>query len=154
MLETPHAVVGAAIAARIPNPLISIPLALASHLILDRIPHWNPHLNTELKLYGKVTKKSTTIVAIDMVTSIILGSLIAYQAMPDTTQVAHILLVAFVAVAPDVIEGPYFFFGLKNKLIAKWLAFQKSIQVDTTVIPGLATQLATIIGAFLWVFQK
>ena len=49
MLETPHVAVGAAIAASIPNPLIAIPLAFASHFALELVPHWNPHLNTELK---------------------------------------------------------------------------------------------------------
>jgi len=49
VLETPHVVVGAAIATKIANPFISLPLAFASHFLLEKVPHWNPHLNTEKK---------------------------------------------------------------------------------------------------------
>ena len=47
MIELPHAVVGAAIAAKVGNPALSLPLALASHFVLDLVPHWNPHLNRD-----------------------------------------------------------------------------------------------------------
>lgn len=150
MLETPHVLVGAAIATKIPNPLISLPLAFASHFVLDMVPHWNPHLNTELKKYGHVTKKSTVIVAIDVTVSLVLGSFIALSFSGDSTQMLTIFLGGFAGVLPDVVEGPYFFLKWKNQLVHKWLMFQKSIQVDTTVVPGLITQLATIIAIFWW----
>ena len=66
----------------------------------------------------------------------------------------HMLTVfagAFFGVLPDVVEGPYFFFNWKNKFVKNWLMFQKSIQADTTLVPGLATQLATIVAALWWV---
>ncbi len=151
VLETSHVVVGAAIATAIPNPIISIPLALASHFVLDKVPHWNPHLNTELKKYGKVTKNSTRIVIADVLLSLILGFYIASLALPDTAHATTILLACFVSVLPDLVEVPYFFFNWRNELIIKWIAFQKSIQVDTTPLPGLLTQAITILAAFLWI---
>jgi hypothetical protein len=54
VLETPHVVVGAAIATKVANPALAIPLAFASHFVLEKIPHWNPHLNTELKKFGRL----------------------------------------------------------------------------------------------------
>lgn len=39
MLYTPHFLVGAAIVNTVPNPFISFPLALLSHIVLDKIPH-------------------------------------------------------------------------------------------------------------------
>lgn len=150
MLETPHVVVGAAIATKIPNPLISIPLAFGSHFVLEKVPHWNPHLNTEKKRYGKVTAKSTKIVVVDVLVSVFLGSFIAYQALPDTGHAVTILAASFAAALPDIIEGPYFFLDMKSKFIKKWVAFQKSIQVDTSIVPGLLTQVATIAAAFWW----
>ena len=39
MLYTPHFLVGAAIANLVPNPVIGLPLSLASHFVLDVIPH-------------------------------------------------------------------------------------------------------------------
>ena len=151
MLETPHVVIGAAIATAIPNPLISIPLAFASHFILDKVPHWNPHLNTELNKYGKVTKKSTRIVIADVLLALVLGFYIASLALPDTAHTTTILLACLASVLPDLIEIPYFFFNWKSEFIKKWITFQKSIQVDATPLPGLLTQVITILAAFLWI---
>lgn len=150
MLETPHVAVGAAIATKIPNPLISIPLAFASHFALEKVPHWNPHLNTEKNKYGKVTKRSTQIVILDVIASLAVGGFIASRAMPDTGHAITILAASFASVLPDVIEGPYFFLNMENKWIKKWIKFQKSLQVDTGVVPGLLTQVVTIAAVFFW----
>lgn len=151
MLETPHAIVGAAIVTKIPNPLISLPLAFASHFVLDMVPHWNPHLNQEIRKYGKVTSRSRNLVIADVIAALAFGSLMATQFATSPTHLVFILLGAFAGVLPDVIEGPYFFLKWKTKFIEKWIMFQKAIQVDTTPFPGLATQVATIIAAVWWV---
>ncbi len=153
MLETPHVVVGAAIAAKIGNPFLAIPLAFGSHFILDKVPHWNPHLNTEIKKYGHVTKQSKELLVADVCLSVLAGGFIAWHAMPDVNHVFIILLGGFAGVLPDVIEGPYFFLKIKSKLIMKWIKFQKSIQVDTTLVPGLLTQAVTVAAAFVWVLR-
>jgi len=153
VLETPHVVVGAAIAAKVGNPLLAIPLAFGSHFILEKVPHWNPHLNTEMKKYGKITKKSTKIIILDVCVSIILGFLIASRVLPDVGHFFTILVASFVSVLPDIIEGPYFFLNMKNKFIKRWISFQKSIQVDTNMLPGLATQVVTVLAAFWWILQ-
>jgi hypothetical protein len=151
VLETPHVAVGAAIATAIPNPLIAIPLAFGSHFILEQVPHWNPHLNTELKKHGKITKQSMQIIIFDSSLALILGSWIAYQALPDTAHALTIFFACFASVLPDVVEGPYFFLKLKNKFIMKWISFQKSIQRDTSVVPGVTTQIVTVIAALWWI---
>ncbi len=152
MLETPHIAVGAAIAMKVVNPALAIPLALGSHFLLEKIPHWNPHLNTEMEKYGKVTKKSTVIVIIDVCTSLALGFFIASKALPSTSHAATILVASLASVLPDVIEGPYFFLGIKSKYINKWISFQKSIQVNTSIVPGLLTQVIIIATALWWIF--
>ena len=147
-------VVAAAIASKIPNPLISIPLAFASHFILEKVPHWNPHLNTEKKKYGKPTVQSTYIVVFDTLASLVLGGFIAYQALPDTTHAAVILAACLVSASPDLIEAPYYFLNMKNEFIEKsWIPFKKSLQADTSILPGLATQVATILAAFWWILS-
>lgn len=152
MLETPHVAVGAALASKIPNPLISIPLSFASHFVFERVPHWNPHLNTEMKKYGHITDKSKKIVIIDVALAILVGGVFAYHSLPNYKHAATILVSSLASVLPDVIEGPFFFLNSKSKFIEKWIKFQKSLQVDTTVFPGLITQMATIIAAIVWVF--
>jgi len=151
VLETPHVAVGAAIATKVVHPALAIPLAFGSHLLLEKVPHWNPHLNTEVKKYGKVTKNSTLIVAIDATLALLLGGFIAFKA-PSINHSITILAACLASVLPDLIEAPYFFLGFKTKFIKRWIKFQKSLQVDTDVIPGLLTQVITIIAALMWIF--
>jgi hypothetical protein len=152
VLETPHVIVGAAIATKVVNPALAIPLAFGSHFVLEKVPHWNPHLNTEKQKYGRITKKTTKIVIADTATSLVLGTYIASRALPNTGHFITILAACFFAALPDIAEGPYFFLNWENDLIKKWVAFQKSIQVDEDNIPlGLLTQLLTIIAALLWI---
>lgn len=153
MLETPHVAVGAAIATKIVNPFLAIPLAFGSHFLLERVPHWNPHLNTEIKKYGKVTRRSTQIIILDVILALMVGGFFAYRALPNTGHAVAILLASFAAVLPDVIEGPYFFLKMKSKFIDNWIKFQKSLQVDTDPIPGLATQLVTVLAVFWWLLR-
>lgn len=149
MLETPHALVAAAIAAKIPNPVISLPLAFASHFVLDMTPHWNPHINTELKRDGKVSNKSIAIIGLD------LGlTTVSTLAIASTSSTPLILLfAAFLGMLPDIIEAPYFFFKNRHPFLLKWLKFQKSIQVDVGIIPGILTQIFVTAAAIWWIFS-
>lgn len=153
MLETPHVVVAAALAYKLGNPVLALPLALGSHFVLEMVPHWNPHLNTERVKFGKVTSKSQKIVFADALTSFILGGFIAFLALPNVSHSVVILIACFVSTLPDLIEFPYYFLNSKSNFIEKrWIPFKKSIQSDTSIVPGLATQVATIVAAFLWIF--
>ena len=151
VLETPHVVVGAAIATQVSNPFLAIPLAFGSHFVLERIPHWNPHLNTEKNKNGKVSKQTTIIVAADVALSLVLGFYIASRVLPDTAHFYTIIAACFFSVLPDIIEGPYFFLNAKSKQIRDWIKFQKSLQNDADLVPGLLTQVITIIASFWWI---
>ena len=151
MLETPHVFVGAAIATQIPNPFIAIPLVFASHFVLETVPHWNPHLNTETKKFGKPTRESTLITSADSLIALISGSFIAWRALPNTGTSILILACCLTSVLPDLIEGPYFFLKMRSEWAKKWILFQKSFQNDTTPFWGILTQLLTIFAAILWI---
>ncbi|EKD62917.1 MAG: hypothetical protein ACD_52C00020G0004 [uncultured bacterium] len=153
MLETPHVAVAAAIAAKIPNPFISLPLALASHFLLERVPHWNPHLMTETKKFGKPTSASAKIIALDVAASLVTGFSVASASAQNTSHYFLILSACLLSVLPDLVESPYFFLKVRNKFMEKWIAFQGSIQNDTTPFIGLATQAATYALALLIAFN-
>lgn len=154
MLETPHVVVAAAIATKVANPALAIPLALGSHFILEKIPHWNPHINTEMKRFGKISDLSKKIITIDVVLSLILGFYIAFLSLPDNLRVLTIILTCFIAVTPDLIEAPYYLIGTKIDFITKkWIPFKKSLQEDTNVYAGVFTQTIIIIAAFVWILN-
>ena len=149
MLELPHTLVGAAIATAIPNPAISLPLALASHFITDYIPHWNPHLNTELKTNGKISTTSKIIIIIDAGLALMLGTLIASQALPDFNRFLIIMLACFLAVVPDVAEIPYYFLGLKVGWIERLIAWQRTHQWNVAPFWGILTQAIVILLSFM-----
>ena len=151
MLETPHALVGAAIAVKLGNPALSIPLAFASHFILERVPHWNPHLYTEMEKFGKPAPKSTAIATVDSVIALTSGSLLAFSQFPNFRMTLAILFSAFAAVLPDVIEAPYLYLGYKKPWLKKYILWQRSIQADTRPFWGLLTQVATLLAVFLWI---
>ena len=151
VLETPHVVVGAAIAVKVVNPALALPLAFARHFVLEKIPHWNPHLNTETEKFGKPTANSTKIVILDAIVGGTALLFIASRALPDSGHALTIIASGLAATLPDMIEGPYFFLGLRSKLIKRWILFQKSIQEDTSIVPGILTQLVTLVAAFLWI---
>lgn len=153
MLETPHVALGVAIALKTGNPWVAIPLSLASHFLLERVPHWNPHLNTEIKTYGKLTNKTKFIIAIDTTLALALGLFIAYKALPDTNLFLTIILSAFTSILPDLLESPYFFFGVKNKYMKWWIDLQKSIQVDATPFWGILTQVVVLSACIFWIFS-
>ncbi len=153
MLETPHVAIAAAIASKIPNPLISIPLAFVSHFILDMTPHWNPHINREIKKFGKPTKQSVNIIRVDSLLALGLGTAVAIHALPDTHQFINIMACSFVAVLPDVVEAPYYFLRKKDLVIEKWITWQKSIQADAEPWIGLTTQVVIVAASLLWIFS-
>lgn len=153
MLELPHTVVGATIATKIPNPFIAIPLAFLSHLPLDLIPHWNPSLYTETKKYGQPTRKSTKLVIIDTSLSLGVGIFLASRVMPNLAHAITIILACFAAVVLDVIEGLYFFLGIRTKLLENLINLQRRFQKRLPLAPGLITQAIIIALSFLIIYS-
>lgn len=150
MLETPHVAVGVAIASKIPNPFIAIPLAFASHFVLDKVPHWNPHLYTETQRDGHPSIKSTRTAIVDIGAALVLGSGFAYAVLPDTRKAILILACSLASVASDVIKYPYYYFHWRQKWLVRWVTFERSIQVNAkSIFGGLVTQ-ALVVAASIW----
>lgn len=152
MIELPHTVVGAAIAVKIGNPALALPLALASHFLLDPVPHWNPHLYTELKKNGVVSRGSKLFMAVDVLLSLAAGIFIAYKMLPDTTLAALAIIGGFVAVFPDLIKSPFYLLGIvKNPILTKYVEVERSIQGESkSILLGMTTQILVTGAAFWW----
>lgn len=151
MLETPHIFVGALIATKVANPMLAVPLALGSHFVLDMLPHWNPHINREIKTYGSPTMKSKILILFDSVFGLISGLLIAFSFYPDIVMVLTVLLCCFAAVLPDIVEIPYYFFGRDQKWAVSWIKWQKSIQNDVAPLPGVLSQILVVVASLAWI---
>lgn len=151
MIELPHTVVGAAIAVKIGNPALALPLALASHFLLDPIPHWNPHLYTEFKKNGVVSRGSKLFMTFDVLLSLAAGLFIAYKMLPDTTLAALAIIGALVAVFPDLIKSPFYLLGIKNPTLTRYVELERSIQGESkSILLGMTTQLLVTGAAFWW----
>lgn len=153
MLETPHVIVAATIAYKLGNPYLVIPLSFVSHFVLETVPHWNPHIMTEMKKFGEITKKSKLIIAADVLLAFVSGFYIASTVLPNATHFWTIIFASFFGVLPDLIEAPYFFLNWRNNFLDWWIKGQKALQSDATPIPGILTQAITIFAAIVWIMN-
>lgn len=140
MLETPHVLIGAVIATAIPNPAVALPLALVSHFVTDYIPHWNPHINTELKATGKISTRSKLIILLDAGLALMLGTYIA----ATRGNFIMIMLACFLAVLPDVAEIPYYFLGMKIGWVDKLIVWQRNHQWNVKPVWGILSQVIIV----------
>ncbi len=97
MLSTQHLLVGAVIVKTIPNPLISLPLAFASHFLLDSIPHWDA--------IAKVPFNSREVVTV--IAEYAFGVALVIILTAGRTDQELIWLGAFLGTLPDFITGTY-----------------------------------------------
>ena len=153
MLETPHVALGAAIAINVGNPLLALPLSLFSHFLLEPLPHWNPHTYTEVTTKGKLSKATVAIIWADALTGLFLGLWLALQTLPDKQRFLQVIFACFLAVLPDLIEAPFFFFGWKPKILMKLIQFQRSIQYDVSWLPGFIFQAIVVLILVNWAIQ-
>ena len=123
MTATNHVLTGALIGSLVTNPLIALPLALASHLALDMIPH-----------YGNKVMKINTFVPyllVDMtLAALLLLSILANQPHNYWLMIACGIL----ASSPDLLSIPYFVDLLKHRdhKFGKLTQFLKKIQWSET----------------------
>lgn len=146
--------VGVAIATKFPNPWIAIPMSFASHFLLDKVPHWNPHIYTETQKHGKPSDKSTLIATLDICLAFATGVYFSIQALPDQNLALLILACSLFSVLSDVVKYPYYYFKIRSKLMVWWVHLERSIQVDTKQVwTGVLTQLIIVAASFWWILN-
>jgi hypothetical protein len=146
VLELPHALAGATIATKITNPFLALPLAFLSNFILDLFPHWNPNLTSEMKTYGKLTKKTKIIIFADSFLALIIGLFIAFRFWPNWQKTVLVITSCFLAVLADLAEAPYFLLGYNHPFIQKLARFQGSLQFRASFFPGIISQVIFVIA--------
>lgn len=158
MTATAHALVAGAIAFKFPeNPALAMTLALASHYIMDSIPHWDFGTNWRFR-----TKKMTGALAI---TDTLLGFTVAYFLYGGKVAFLPLTSIIIFSLIPDWIETPWYIFFASQKKhepaakASKWerLVFtlyklQNGFHTKAQFPFGLFTQIATV--AFFWILLK
>lgn len=143
MLTTPHLLVGAAIGSQFHNPYLVVPTAVASHFVLDSVPH----LMGIVEVHD-LDKKDIVFVAGD----VILGVCLVYILSLLTPQPEMIYLGAFSAMVPDFHHTFQALFG-PHKL-KKYTHFHLKFHYKKKMrlFPGMATQFLTVLIAIVFVW--
>jgi len=148
MTASGHAVVGAAIATLISNPVVSLPVALVSHFVCDKVPHWDV-MTDKNKTKTQILFQSTLDVLLGFA---LVGLIFIYFLQVSNPTI--VLLGAFAAQLPDWLELPYFVFGkhypvfYENYRIQKWV---HDIWFDSRLKApwGIVTQIV-VAAVFIW----
>jgi hypothetical protein len=145
MLVTPHVTTGVALGAIIGNPIVVIPVALASHFVLDSVPHWQETLAPYTP-----TWKTWVRMPIDFA---IAGVIIALGLHLVPGHALGIWVGACFACAPDldVLLIPYP--QLKRGWIEKHWDWHCAIQRETASLWGLVPQLAVIVLGLFTIYH-
>ncbi len=149
MTATAHALVSAAIYRAIPDLSLSMPLAVASHFIMDAVPHWD--LGTA---WRSRSKKETGMLAI---AETVLGITVAYFLFSGKGSGIPILLTIAAGEFPDWIEAPWYIFfakqnkhepgpraGFWEKCTYRIYRLENVFHAKTTYPFGLVTQIITV----------
>lgn len=161
MLLAPHILVGAAIAASTPNPLLGLLFAFLSHFLLDRVPHWEYSIEPLKQIKAKGIKYCMPIlrrVALDIGAGVIV-LIIAVTMSGENIPFAAWALGGFFGVLPDGLSFLHFI-RKKGGPISKILKFifilHQKIHFDKkTGLPplriGLSTQAITVLLALYFI---
>ncbi len=146
MLSIAHGPTGAFIAAKIPNPLISIPLAIAAHYLQDRVPHWDVGQGL-----SKQTKSKKLAFVQELLIDFPLSILIVYLFFQHGQAFnPNIWLGWFCGLLPDFIEFPYLFLKWRFFPLVHLDNIHKFFHRSTpNIFVGLPPQIAVLILIYL-----
>ncbi|HEY5153069.1 MAG TPA: hypothetical protein VII55_03770 [Candidatus Saccharimonadales bacterium] len=136
MLTTPHAAAGIAIGAFVGNPLVVIPTTMASHFLLDAVPHWQETLAP----YNP-TRKTYIRVPLDIALAVAM-TILATRWQPHYTGV--IWLGAIFANVPDLDTVTILIPKLRQGIVRKYYDWHCAIQRETASLWGVVPQLLVI----------
>jgi len=142
MLTTPHLLVGAAVGSQMPYAWQVVPLAAASHFVLDSLPHVQGYIEVEdLK-----TSEAAFLVA-DMGLGLILVGVLSFNNPAGELM----WLGALAAILPDFHHILQVLFGPDTLKKYHNLHMKFHFKKDMRIIPGFATQILTIFLAILFI---
>jgi hypothetical protein len=140
MTASSHALIGTVIAAKIGNPALAIPLAVASHVVADAIPHWDTATNCK--------EKGSTKMVYDTIADVLLGFILSYLLIYflfPATNMLYAFLMIIVSQSLDWLMMPYYFFGIEKPFFKSIYKFQKLFDNKLDRPWGIITQFATVL---------
>ncbi|HKX24669.1 MAG TPA: hypothetical protein VJM46_05530 [Candidatus Saccharimonadales bacterium] len=145
MLVSPHVTAGAALGAVIGHPILVIPFAIASHFILDSVPHWQETLAPY-----QPTKKTFIRIPIDLAIGLAV-ILLAVQAQPQ--HAIAIWVGALFASGADLDVLFIVYPKLKRGILHRYYTWHCAIQRETASLWGIVPQVAVIMVGLATIYQ-
>lgn len=145
MTATGHALIGTVIAAKVGNPVLAIPIAVASHFLADALPHWDTGTN---KL-----KKSKRLFFFESILDVLLGFVLSWLLITwvfPSTNLSYAFLIIIMAQLPDWLTAPYLFFNMKVFPFANIYHFQKKFDTRLGLPWGFVNQVAAILALIVF----
>lgn len=140
MTATSHAVIGTVIAAKVGNPALAIPLALASHFVADMVPHWDAGFNWRKKSENRFLAEAVA----DVIVGFIASYLLLIFLFPSTNLLYAFLLI-IASQLPDWLMAPYLFFKSKFPLFRYAYTIQGPFNRSADIPWGIINQVAILI---------
>jgi len=141
MTATAHALIGAAIAAKVENPFVAYPIALGSHFLMDLIPHWDTGTHRKEKSHLRFW--------IDSILDLSLGLLLVQFLFGAYVNQIHLWLAVFFSQLPDWFSIPYLFFKVRIPPFFQIYKFQSMFDRKAELAVGITTQLL-FVGPILY----
>jgi hypothetical protein len=144
MTATGHALIGTVIAAKIGNPALAIPIALASHFLADAIPHWDTGYHRNHKTKRNFFIESAADVAFSFVLSYLLITLFF-----PTTNLLYAFIIIITAQLPDWLTAPYLFFDIKFAPFCWIYKLQKFFDRSIGMPWGVVNQVTAVVAIII-----
>lgn len=141
MTATAHALIGASIAASVPNPALGITLAAISHPIVDIIPHWDFGWGWK--------KKSKVTLFFQSSADLIFGVVLSFILFGGTTNHLYLFAAILMSESWDILQAPYWLFNWKFAPFSYFYNIQHEINGKAKLPWGILTQAATVSGLVL-----
>lgn len=140
MTATAHALIGAAIASKIGNPYLSIPIAIVSHVLADLVPHWDSGTNKKSKSLQRFRSEA--------VVDVLLGFVLSYALFWNRVDPYYMFVVIIASQLPDWLQVPTSMYGWKIPPFYWVYLLGHKTQSKMQLPWGLITQIV-IVGVFV-----
>lgn len=146
MLSISHVATGAFIASKVTNPILAIPLILASHYIEDWIPHWD--VGTGLSTGKRKRKDAIRMELVELAISF--GIVYLFWHAGSAQFPWFIYLGGFVGLIPDFLEAPRNFWKWEPAWLKPLNNFHGMFHHSTpNKVIGLLPQVVLLICIYL-----
>lgn len=142
MTATAHSLVGAALAVKIGNPALAVPLAFASNFLLDVVPHWDVGTNW----HDRPLIKTFIFAAMD----VFLGLSLSLLLFSHSVNISYLLSMILVATLADWLEAPYIFLGLRIPPFYWFYKIQSKLHWKNDGWLGVLTQITVVLPIVAW----